>query len=66
MNHYNGIRTPIVRRQDRNWLTSTATDIPLTRICRGTFPFIAFDLVRLVLLCAFPALSLWLPKTMGA
>jgi tripartite ATP-independent transporter DctM subunit len=47
-------------------INSIATDIPLTRIYRGTFPFIAVDLVRLVLLCAFPALSLWLPKTMGA
>ena len=46
-------------------INSIATDIPLTRIYRGTFPFIAADLVRLVLLCAFPALSLWLPKTMG-
>ncbi len=46
-------------------INSIATDIPLTRIYRGTFPFIAVDLVRLVLLCAFPALSLWLPKTMG-
>ena len=47
-------------------INSIATDIPLTRIYRGTFPFIAMDIVRLVLLCAFPALSLWLPKTMGA
>jgi tripartite ATP-independent transporter DctM subunit len=47
-------------------INSIATDIPLTRIYRGTFPFIAVDLVRLVLLCAFPILSLWLPKTMGA
>ena len=46
-------------------INSIAQDIPLTRIYRGTFPFIAVDLVRLVLLCAFPALSLWLPKTMG-
>jgi tripartite ATP-independent transporter DctM subunit len=46
-------------------INSIATDIPLTRIYRGTFPFIAVDLVRLVLLCAFPVLSLWLPKTMG-
>jgi C4-dicarboxylate transporter, DctM subunit len=46
-------------------INSIATDIPLTRIYRGTFPFIAVDLVRLFLLCAFPALSLWLPKTLG-
>lgn len=47
-------------------INSIATDIPLTRIYRGTFPFIAVDLVRLFLLCAFPALSLWLPKTLGS
>ncbi|MBE0624616.1 MAG: TRAP transporter large permease [Burkholderiales bacterium] len=47
-------------------INSIATDIPLTRIYRGTFPFIAVDLVRLILLCAFPILSLWLPRTMGS
>jgi C4-dicarboxylate transporter, DctM subunit len=47
-------------------INSIATDIPLTRIYRGTFPFIAVDIVRLFLLCAFPMLSLWLPKTLGA
>jgi tripartite ATP-independent transporter DctM subunit len=46
-------------------INSIATDIPLTRIYRGTFPFIAVDIVRLFLLCAFPILSLWLPKTLG-
>lgn len=46
-------------------INSIAQDISLARIYRGTFPFIAVDLVRLVLLCAFPILSLWLPKTMG-
>jgi len=29
-------------------------------------PFIGADLLRLVILCAFPALSLWLPSTMGS
>jgi tripartite ATP-independent transporter DctM subunit len=42
-------------------INSIARDIPLGRIYRGTFPFIAVDIVRLVILCAFPALSLWLP-----
>jgi C4-dicarboxylate transporter DctM subunit len=46
-------------------INSIATDIPLTHIYRGTFPFIAVDIVRLVLLCAFPMLSLWLPRTLG-
>lgn len=46
-------------------INSLARDISLTRIYKGTMPFIAVDLVRLVLLCAFPALSLWLPSKLG-
>jgi tripartite ATP-independent transporter DctM subunit len=42
-------------------INSIARDITLGRIYRGTMPFIAVDVVRLVLLCAFPAISLWLP-----
>jgi tripartite ATP-independent transporter DctM subunit len=42
-------------------INSIARDITLGRIYRGTMPFIAVDVVRLVILCAFPALSLWLP-----
>ena len=42
-------------------INSIARDITLARIYRGTMPFIAVDLLRLALLCAFPALSLWLP-----
>jgi C4-dicarboxylate transporter, DctM subunit len=42
-------------------INSIARDVPLMRIYRGTMPFIAVDLLRLVVLCAFPAISLWLP-----
>jgi C4-dicarboxylate transporter DctM subunit len=42
-------------------INSIARDVPLTDIYRGTMPFIAVDLLRLFVLCAFPALSLWLP-----
>jgi tripartite ATP-independent transporter DctM subunit len=42
-------------------INSIARDISLGRIYRGTFPFIGVDLLRLVILCAFPAISLWLP-----
>jgi TRAP-type C4-dicarboxylate transport system permease large subunit len=42
-------------------INSIARDISLVGIYRGTLPFIAVDLVRLVILCAFPVLSLWLP-----
>ncbi|MCB2020049.1 MAG: TRAP transporter large permease subunit, partial [Burkholderiaceae bacterium] len=43
-------------------INSIATDISLTDIYRGTMPFIAVDVVRLVLLCAFPGIALWLPN----
>ena len=42
-------------------INSIARDIPLGKIYRGTYPFIAADIVRLIILCAFPGLSLWLP-----
>ncbi len=43
---------------------ATVKDLKLARIVRGIFPFIAADLVRLILLLAFPALALWLPGQM--
>ena len=43
-------------------INSIARDIPLGKIYRGTYPFIAVDIFRLVVLCAFPGLSLWLPS----
>jgi tripartite ATP-independent transporter DctM subunit len=46
-------------------INSIARDIPLWRIYAGTMPFIAVDTLRLVLLCAFPSLSLWLPGMLG-
>ena len=46
-------------------INSIARDISLTRIYKGTMPFIAVDLIRLVLLCAFPVISLWLPGKLG-
>ena len=46
-------------------INSIARDIPLGRIYRGTFPFIAVDIVRLVILCAFPGIALWLPRVLG-
>jgi len=46
-------------------INSIARDISLARIYRGTFPFIVVDVVRLVILCAFPAISLWLPGLMA-
>jgi len=46
-------------------INSIARDISLTKIYKGTMPFIAVDVFRLVVLCAFPVISLWLPSRLG-
>ena len=46
-------------------INSIARDVPLTTIFRGVAPFIAADIVRLVVLCAVPWLSLAIPNTMN-
>lgn len=45
-------------------INSLARDVPLGSIYRGVTPFILSDFLRLLLICAFPALSLFLPNTM--
>jgi tripartite ATP-independent transporter DctM subunit len=42
-------------------IQALAKDVPMTATWRGVLGFCASDLVRLVLLVAFPGLSLWLP-----
>ncbi|SMX29903.1 Sialic acid TRAP transporter permease protein SiaT [Pelagimonas phthalicica] len=46
-------------------LKNLQPDQPLSGIMRGVLPFIAADLVKIILLVAFPAISLWLPSTMN-
>ena len=46
-------------------INSIARDISLVKIYRGTMPFIASDIVRLAILCAFPAISLLLPRALS-
>jgi tripartite ATP-independent transporter DctM subunit len=46
-------------------INSIARDVSLGTIYRGVSPFIVSDIVRLAILCAFPALALFLPRTMG-
>jgi tripartite ATP-independent transporter DctM subunit len=41
-------------------ISSLARDVPITRTYRGVLPFLGMDLIRLALLVAFPALSLWM------
>jgi len=45
-------------------INSIARDVKLMAIYRGVLPFVAVDLVRILLLCLFPVLALWLPGTM--
>lgn len=40
-------------------------DVQLRTIYKGVFPFVVADLVKLVLLVAFPSISLWLVSTLG-
>lgn len=42
-----------------------AKTIPLGTIFRGILPFLYADLVRLVIIILLPALTLWLPETLG-
>ncbi|MBL6458500.1 TRAP transporter large permease [Belnapia sp. T6] len=46
-------------------VSSLAKDVPIARTYRGVLPFLATDLVRLLLCVAFPALSLWLVRLLG-
>jgi TRAP-type C4-dicarboxylate transport system permease large subunit len=41
-------------------ISGLAKDVPISRTYRGVLPFLATDVIRLALLVAFPALSLWL------
>jgi TRAP-type C4-dicarboxylate transport system permease large subunit len=41
-------------------IQGVAKDVPMTRIFRGVLPFLAADLVHLLLLIVFPAIALGL------
>lgn len=43
-------------------LSSVVPDLSTTTIFRGMLPFIGVDILRLLLLTAVPAISLWLPR----
>ncbi|MBU1362080.1 MAG: TRAP transporter permease [Gammaproteobacteria bacterium] len=46
-------------------IKSVLHDVSFTTIFRGVAPFIVTDIVRLVILIAFPVIALWLPTRMG-
>jgi tripartite ATP-independent transporter DctM subunit len=46
-------------------LAGTSKDVPLGTIFKGILPFLATDVLRLILVFLFPALALFLPSLMG-
>lgn len=46
-------------------INSLAKDVPMGETFKGVFPFLASDVVRVVLLIMFPSLSLWLVHFLG-
>lgn len=46
-------------------INKIAGDVPILKTYRGVLPFVAADLVRLVILTAFPMISLWLVKVLA-
>ena len=45
-------------------IKSVVQDVSFATIFRGVIPFIITDLIRLVILIAFPIIALWLPSRM--
>jgi C4-dicarboxylate transporter, DctM subunit len=41
-------------------------DVSFATIFKGVIPFVATDLIRLVILITFPLLATWLPQRMMA
>ncbi|HEY8050852.1 MAG TPA: TRAP transporter large permease subunit, partial [Ramlibacter sp.] len=46
-------------------IKSVVQDVSFTTIFKGVLPFVATDIIRLVILIAFPIIALWLPGKMG-
>jgi TRAP-type C4-dicarboxylate transport system permease large subunit len=46
-------------------IKSVVKDVSFTTIFKGVLPFVATDIVRLIVLIAFPVIALWLPSRMG-
>jgi C4-dicarboxylate transporter DctM subunit len=45
-------------------IKSVVQEVTFTTIFKGVLPFVATDIVRLVILIAFPVIALWLPSRM--
>ena len=45
-------------------IKSVVQDVSFSTIFKGVIPFIVTDIIRLIVLIAFPILALWLPSKM--
>jgi tripartite ATP-independent transporter DctM subunit len=45
-------------------INQVARDVPISQTYRGVLPFVASDLIRVVILVSFPAITLWLVGVM--
>jgi TRAP-type C4-dicarboxylate transport system permease large subunit len=46
-------------------INSLAKDVPMGETFLGVLPFFAAELLRVLILVLFPALTLWLPKVLA-
>ncbi len=46
-------------------IAALAEGVPMAEVFRGVVPFFLAEMVRVALLLAFPALTLWLPRVLG-
>ena len=46
-------------------ISALAKDIPMIQTFKGVAPFFGAEMVRVVILLVFPAITLWLPKLLG-
>ena len=46
-------------------IKSVVKDVSFTTIFKGVIPFVVTDIIRLIILIAFPVITLWLPTRMG-
>jgi C4-dicarboxylate transporter, DctM subunit len=47
------------------YVLKNMADVPIATVFRGVLPFCLAAVVVLVILVAFPAITLWLPSTMA-
>jgi TRAP-type C4-dicarboxylate transport system permease large subunit len=45
-------------------IKSVIKDVSMSTIFKGVLPFVITDLIRLILLIAFPLIAIWLPQRM--